>query len=62
MHVVGSAKSFFGGLAKHWVWTIIFLLVLAPVLLSLLTPVRAKLAGLPVIGKLVGGGGSVASA
>jgi hypothetical protein len=53
VHIVASGRSFFGGLAKHWGWTLVFLLVIAPFLLVLLTPVRAKLAGLPVVGKLI---------
>ncbi len=54
--MLSSLKDFAKGLARHWVWTLVFLVFLAPILVAVLSPLRAKLAGLPLVGKLVRGG------
>jgi hypothetical protein len=53
--ILGSGKDFVKSLLHHWVWTLLFVLILAPLLVGLLTPIRAKLAGVPFLGKLFGG-------
>lgn len=60
--ITASGKDFVKSLFRHWIWTVVFLLIAAPVLVALLTPVRAKLGGLPVIGRLFGAAASTPKA
>ena len=53
MHAALDGKSFFQGLARHWVWTLVFVVVLAVFFGGLLGRIKSGIvAKVPAVGYL----------